>query len=43
MKKLEWFFLKILLRHYENRIDEIYDPMLSRRIDAIRFLLEGIK
>jgi hypothetical protein len=43
MKKLERFFFKILLRHYEKRIDEIFDPMLSRRIDAIRFLLEGVK
>ena len=39
MKKIERFFLKILLHHYEKMIDDVYDPALSRRIDALLVLL----
>lgn len=43
MKQIERLFLKFMLRQLEKQILEGFDRNLSRRIDAVRFLLEEME
>jgi len=39
--KIEKSILLGIRRHYENRINRTFDPVLSRKIDCLNFLLEN--
>lgn len=41
MNVIERMFLKVMLWRLERKIGNDYDCDLSRRIDAVRFLLEN--
>jgi|GEM_PF-3342424 len=40
-ESIERVFLLRLLSVYENKISDVFDPALSRKIDAVHALLEG--
>lgn len=43
MKIIEQLILRFILRRLERQMKDTYDRILSRRIDAVRFLLEETK
>ncbi|MCX5831172.1 MAG: hypothetical protein NT140_04685 [Deltaproteobacteria bacterium] len=41
MNLIDWMYLKNMLRRLERKIGKVFDITLSRRIDAVRYLLES--